>query len=163
MKELLLKLARYNIWANKRMIDIMLKMSEEQLDKEIESSFPSVRKTVYHLWGAEDIWLQRLQLKEQPVWAGTNFEGSFAEACEKWAKASEGLLAFIEKQYDDTALQHVLQYYNLKKQSMKMPVYVCLTQVLNHGSYHRGQLVTMFRQLGVKKIPSTDFHTFMNK
>jgi uncharacterized damage-inducible protein DinB len=31
---------------------------------------------------------------------------------------------------------------------------------MNHGTYHRGQLVTMFRQLGLEEIPSTDLMTF---
>jgi uncharacterized damage-inducible protein DinB len=32
-----------------------------------------------------------------------------------------------------------------------------LLHVFNHGTYHRGQLVTMLRQLGIENIPATDF------
>lgn len=163
MKELLLQYARYNIWANKQFINVLHKLNEEQIDTEITSSFSSIRTTVYHMWGAEDIWVQRLHLVEQPVWAGTVFEGSFEEALGKWQAASDALLAFVEKQYDDSAFQHVMQYYNLKKQSMKLPVHTALMQVLNHGTYHRGQLVTMLRQLGLKKVPSTDFFLFATR
>ena len=84
MKDLLQQMARYNIWANKQFIDILLKMNDEILDKEINSSFPSIRATIYHMWSAEDIWLQRLLLVEQPVWAQSVFEGSFKEAVNKW-------------------------------------------------------------------------------
>lgn len=163
MKELLTQLAKYNIWANDKFISLLLKQDESLIDTEIVSSFSSIRKTVYHMWSAEDIWLQRLSLVEQPIWAESRFEGDFATACEKWSEASKGLLSFIERQYDDRALEHVLQYYNLKKQHMKLPVYVALTQVLNHGTYHRGQLITMLRQCGVKKVPSTDFFVFKGK
>ena len=31
-------------------------------------------------------------------------------------------------------------------------------QVFNHVAYHRGQLVNMLRQLGLEKIPPTDFN-----
>lgn len=160
MKELLLRYARYNVWANKQFVTALQKIDNEQLDAIVTSSFSSVRKTVYHMWSAEDIWLQRLLLTEQPVWAESVFKGDFAEALAKWQQASADLVAFIEKQYDDTAFEHVLQYYNLKKQSVKLPVYVALMQVLNHATYHRGQLVTMMRQLGVKKIPQTDFFLY---
>lgn len=163
MKELLQQYARYNVWANKQLIDVLQKLDNEQLDAEIKSSFPSIRKTVYHLWSAEDIWLQRLLLAEQPVWAESVFDGSFDEAAAKWQDTSAGLLAFVEKQYNDDAFRHVLQYYNLKKVSFKLPVYTVLMQVFNHATYHRGQLVTMLRQAGVKKIPGTDFHSFITK
>ncbi len=163
MKELLLQMARYNIWANKQFIEILLKVEDEVLDKEITSSFPSIRATAYHMWSAEDIWLQRLLLTEQPVWAQSVFDGNFGEAAEKWQQSSQGLMDFVDKQYKDEALRHVLQYYNLKKVSFKMPVYTVLMQVFNHATYHRGQLVTMMRQAGIKKIPGTDFHTFSTK
>jgi uncharacterized damage-inducible protein DinB len=55
------------------------------------------------------------------------------------------------------ALDHVFQYYNTKRELFKDPTWQMLLQVFNHGSYHRGQLVNMLRQLGVEKIPQTDF------
>lgn len=163
MKELLQQMARYNIWANKQFIDILLKTDDKILDKEITSSFPSIRTTVYHMWSAEDIWQQRLLLVEQPVWAQSVFEGSFGDAVEKWRQVSQGLADFVDKQYNDESFTHVLQYYNLKKVSIKMPVYKVLMHVFNHTTYHRGQLVTMMRQAGIKKIPGTDFHIFSTK
>lgn len=157
MKELLLQYAKYNIWANKLLIDVMQSLDEGAVDREIVSSFPSVRATVYHMWGAEYIWLQRLQLAERPGWLPTEFTGTFEEACAEWQKTSVAMLEFVEKQYDDVALAHVFQYYDLKKNSHKSPVYQTLQHVFNHATYHRGQLVTMLRQLGVAKIPATDF------
>lgn len=161
MKETLSHLAHYNIWANKRIIDILLELDEELVDKEILSSFPSIRSTVYHTWSAEFIWLQRLELTEQPVWMASDFMGSFKEACEDWQKVSQVLASFVDRQYDDKALQHVLQYYDRQKKSNKNPVFKVLLHIFNHATYHRGQLVTMLRQLGVNKIPSTDFIGFI--
>lgn len=163
MKELFIQLAKYNIWANKKFINELYKLSDDQLTAEIVSSFPSIRETVYHMWSAEYIWIQRLQLVERPVWVQNDFTGSFEEATRKWEECSQQILEFIQAQRDDSALEHVLQYYNLKKQSNKLPVSAALMQVLNHATYHRGQLVTMMRQIGVKKIPSTDYMRFKVK
>ena len=163
MKELLLQMAKYNLWANKRIVDIMLKLDDEQLDKEIVSSFPSVRATAYHIWGAEFLWLQRIQLTEQPVYIPDVFRGGFAEACSDWQAVSQVFIDFIERQYDDKALMHVFQYYNLEKRSFKNPVFEVLQHVFNHSTYHRGQLVTMLRQLGIEKIPATDFTAYTRK
>ncbi len=163
MKELLLQYAGYNIWANKRIMDALLKLGDGAVDKEIISSFPSVRSTVYHIWSAEFIWLQRLLLVEHPVWMASDFKGTFEEACTDWQRVSVALEQFIQKQYDDYALQHVLQYYDLKKTSHKTPVFQVLHHIFNHSTYHRGQLVTMLRQSDAKEIPGTDFIGFVRR
>ena len=163
MKESLLQYAAYNVWANKLMIGTMMKLEATAVDQEIVSSFPTIRKTVLHCWSAEYVWLQRLQLAEKPVWVQNDFQGPFEEACTNWQKASADILQFVEKQYDDKALQHVVQFYDLQKTSHKMPVFEVLHHVFNHATYHRGQLVTMLRQAGVTEIPRTDFIVFARK
>jgi uncharacterized damage-inducible protein DinB len=160
MKELLLQYARYNVWANKKIIDAMLKINAADLDKEIISSFSSIRATTYHVIGAEMIWLQRLQLAEHPYWFADSFRDVFSEACTIWQKTSSDLVQFVEKQYDDRALGHELMYYDLKKMPHKRPVYEVILHVCNHSTYHRGQLVTMLRQAGATDIPGTDFTLF---
>lgn len=160
---MLVQMARYNLWANKLIIDTMLPLKDDLVNMEIASSFPSLCKTVYHMWSAEDIWVQRLLLVEQPVWAETGFSGSFAEAVKKWQQASKKLATFAEKQFSDDSFNHVMQYHNLKKLPVKVPVYVGLMQAFNHATYHRGQLVTMLRQAGVTKIPAMDFYLFAMK
>lgn len=75
MKETLLQYAGYNIGANKLFIKVLQQLTKEQLDEQVNSSFPSLRKTVYHMWSAEDIWIQRLLLVEKPVWAEGVFDG----------------------------------------------------------------------------------------
>jgi len=160
MKELLLQYARYNVWANKLIIDALLKLEEGAVDKEMISSFPSVRRTVIHIWSAEYIWLQRLQLAEHPVWIEAEFNGAFEEACMQWQQVSASFVQFVEKQYDDRAFEHVLQFYDRQKVSCKMAVYHVLQHVFNHATQHRGQLITMLRQCGATKIPQTDYIVF---
>lgn len=145
------------------MIEAILKLSPDQLDKQIISSFDSIRKTIMHTYAAEDIWLQRLQLVEQPVWVGNDTDKHVEDICQLWQGVSDALLKFVEKQFDDRAMEHILQYYNLQKVSNKMPVYQVLLHVFNHGTYHRGQLVTMLRQAGLSQLPSTDFFIWSKK
>lgn len=157
MKETLLRYASYNIWANKRIIDVMLQLGDAQLDEEVMSSFSSIRKTVYHTWSGEYVWLQRLQLADHPVWVESVFEGDFKEACALWQDVSVQMKDFIARQYNDAAFDHVMQYYNRQKQSKKSRVADVLIHAFNHATYHRGQLVTMLRQTGISNIPITDF------
>jgi uncharacterized damage-inducible protein DinB len=163
MKELLLQYARYNLWANKEITDALRKLQPEQVNRELVSSFPSLRTTVYHTWSAEYIWLQRLLLVEQPIWVQGEFKGTFEQACTEWQLVSQQLVQFTERQYGDAAFEHVCLYHDRQKIAYKTPVVEILMHVFNHSTYHRGQLITMLRQVGEQVIPCTDFITFARK
>jgi uncharacterized damage-inducible protein DinB len=156
MKELLCQLAAYNIWASQKLLDIINALPEEKQKAEVPSSFKNLYSTVLHMWDAESIWWQRLKMHERIIRPSENFKGSMQDV-------SNGLLSqsILWKEWvnnaSDMALDHVFQYYNTKRELFKDPTWQMLLQVFNHGSYHRGQLVNMLRQLGVEKIPQTDF------
>jgi uncharacterized damage-inducible protein DinB len=162
MKELLQQYAAYNIWASKVLFDRISKLSEEEIVKEIASSFPSVYKTVQHMWLAEEVWWQRLKLVENIVLESEKFTGSFTELTANLARQSRQWAEWVDGATENQ-LTHVFAYMRNKEQ-LKMPVYQMLQHVFNHATYHRGQLVTILRQLGADtNIPSTDFSTFCRK
>jgi uncharacterized damage-inducible protein DinB len=158
MKELLQQYAAYNIWATKLLTDRISKLPDEAINQEIISSFPSLYKTLRHLWLAEEVWWQRLKLTENIVQESEKFTGSFKEMVDILAKQSTQFKDWIDNATENQ-LTHVFAFVRQKEQ-LKMPVYQMLHHVFNHASYHRGQLVTMLNQLGADKIPSTDFSTF---
>ncbi len=159
MKALLQQYSDYNIWANKILFDRIGKLSEEQLQKEIASSFPSVYKTIVHMWQAEDIWWQRLKLVENIAALSETFKGDFNELTTGLAKQSTLWKQWVDNA-NDYQLTHVFAYVRNKEQ-YKMKVNDMLLHLFNHATFHRGQLVTLLRQLGeVDKIPSTDFSTY---
>jgi uncharacterized damage-inducible protein DinB len=162
MKPLLQQYAAYNVWANQKIFDCISKLSDEQINKEIASSFPSIYKTVLHMWVAEDVWWQRLKLTEHIVIAAESFSGPFSELVQKLAQQSAEWLQWVNGA-TETQLSHVFAYQNTKKELFKQPVYEMVLHLFNHGTYHRGQLVTMLRQLGIDKIPSTDFTSFCRR
>ena len=158
MKELLQQYAAYNIWATKLLTDRINKLGEEDITKEITSSFPSLYKTLQHMWLAEEVWWQRLKLAENIVLESAKFTGSFSEMTIILAKQSQQWKDWLDTATENQ-ITHVFAYVRNKEQ-IKMPVYQMLQHVFNHATYHRGQLVTMLNQLGADKIPSTDFSTF---
>lgn len=158
MKELLQQYAAYNIWATKLLTDRISKLSDEAISREIVSSFPSLYKTLQHMWLAEEIWWKRLKLVESIVLESEKFTGTFTEMVDVLAKQSQQYKDWIDGA-TETQLVHVFAYVRNKEQH-KMPVYQMLHHVFNHATYHRGQLVTMLNQLGADKIPGTDFSAF---
>jgi uncharacterized damage-inducible protein DinB len=161
MKELLLRYLRYNIWANAQFIQILRGLRDEQLDQEIQSSFPSIRKTVNHMWGAEDIWLQRLQRVENQVWRVPDFKGGIQEACDIWEEVSRGLLQFAMDIPGEAGFGDTIHVVNIKGEHYDDVISDVLQHVANHATYHRGQLVTMFRQAGISTIPGTDYTIYV--
>ena len=156
MKELLKQYAAYNIWASQRILDAILILPEEKQMTEVPSSFKSLYKTVLHMLDAENIWWQRMKMQERIIVPSENFKGTVQELAGNLLQQSKQWEEWVAGA-SDLLLEHVFQYYNNKKEHFKMPVYQMVHHVFNHGTYHRGQLINMLRQLGVEKLPQTDF------
>lgn len=162
MKELLKQLAAYNIWANQKIMEAILTLPEEKQKQELPSSFKSLYATLLHMLDAENIWWQRMKLNERITRPSENFNGNMKELCQGLLQQNHQWQDWVNNA-SDMALEHVFQYYNLKKENFKQPVYQMILHVFNHGTYHRGQLVNMLRQLGIEKIPQTDFIVWSRK
>ncbi len=160
MKEILLNYTEYNVWANRLMADVLSTLTEEQATKELGGSFSSIRKTAEHVWLAESLWMQRLLMAEHVIFPSENFSGDLKEVCGQWLKCSEELHLFTQKIKDERGLEHQFHYTNIKGVFQKSKVWECLHHVCNHSTLHRGQLISYLRQVGMTKIPATDFIAF---
>jgi uncharacterized damage-inducible protein DinB len=151
---------KYNVWANGKIADFIAKADEKLFDTEVKSSFPSIRKTVYHIWDAEFIWLKRLQGESLADWPSKNFAGSRSQALAAWIECSKSLHDFIAAQ-DEAYLQQPVTYKNMKGDAFTNTAEGIIMHVVNHGTFHRGQLVTLLRELGYTDLSSTDLITFL--
>lgn len=159
MKVLLQQFATYNIWANQKIMEVILALPEEKQMAEVPSSFNSLYKTVLHMWDAESIWWQRMKLQERIIRPSENFNSSMKDVVNGLMQQSNQWFDWVSSALD-IALDHVFQYQTMEKEQFKQPIYQMLLHVFNHGTYHRGQLINMLRQLGVEKLPQTDFIVF---
>jgi uncharacterized damage-inducible protein DinB len=164
MKELLQLCAGHTLWAQQKMEPLISSLSAEQLHREINSSFRSIYLTLLHMWDAEAMWYQRVKLQEIVTRPSDTFTGDIEELNKKMIAQSQQWKDWVDNA-TEAALQHEFIYQNTKKEHFKQPVYQMLLHVANHGTYHRGQLITMLRQAGVEQVPATDFiiYTRMKK
>lgn len=162
MKKLLLPFAAYNQWANQRITDCVSNLSDQQIMQQINSSFPSIYATMAHLWDVESIWWQRIKLQELNEWPSQTFKGSILDLTNHLMKMSKQWKEWIDLA-TEAALEHEFIYRNSKKDQFKQPVYEALLHLFNHQTHHRGQLITMLRQVGVEDIPNTDLISFFRK
>lgn len=156
MKELFVQLAAYNVWANTLLLSTIELLTEEQQQAEIKSSFASLYNTALHMLDAESIWWQRIKLQERIDIPSQSFNGNMRDLSARMLQQNKAWQEWISNA-SEVSLQHEFIYRNLKKVRFKQPTYQMLLHLFNHGTYHRGQLVTMLRQLGIEKIPQTDF------
>jgi uncharacterized damage-inducible protein DinB len=162
MKEILIQFATYNIWATKKLTNKILLLSKEQQECTIESSFTSLRLTLFHMLDAESIWWQRLKLAEHLIIPSNNTLKTTPDIIEELKEMNLKWLEWIEKA-NMNQIEFVFAYQNSKKEQFKQPVWQMLLHVFNHATYHRGQLVTILRQLKEEKVPSTDFIEWSRK
>lgn len=155
MKAMMQLYAGYNYWANQLMTEAILQMDEHRHQEWVNSSFPNLYATLLHMWDAESIWWQRLKLHERLVIPSENFKLSTREAIHGLMQQSLQWKTWAD-QSTEAAFLHQFSYQNTKKEIHKQHAWQVLMHVCNHSTYHRGQLVTMMRQLGVTQIPSTD-------
>jgi uncharacterized damage-inducible protein DinB len=160
MKQLLETYVEYNHWANRRLAEILVKLPEESLDKPVKSSFPSLRKTVHHIWDAELAWLARLRGETLPWPPSAQFESpSIAD----FVITSAGFVSYVEARHEDYFLEEC-EYQNIKGQRFVTPVYGIIMHCMNHSTFHRGQIITILRELGEESgLPSTDLIAYLRE
>lgn len=152
MKESISKLAEYNIWANTKFISKLLELDQSILSTKMKSSFTSIFETCKHIWFGETGWLSRIQNKGWQTPEVDNFQGSPAELFNSWQITSNEYLQVIKSTNLDESIPftHDKINYSISRSDM-------ILTVINHGNYHRGQIVTMLRELDITSIPKTDY------
>jgi uncharacterized damage-inducible protein DinB len=147
----------YHYWANGRLLDAMADLTPEQYTRDLGGSFPSIQATVAHLLNAETVWLNRLLGENRPG-VGPDSVPTVAAARERWNQLKGTYLSLLE-QIGDAGLTVSLQAKTSSGQVYSHPRWEVLQHLVNHGTYHRGQIALMMRQVGVAPA-STDLILF---
>jgi uncharacterized damage-inducible protein DinB len=155
VKQLLQNYARFNQWAHGRLFDLIGTLSVEQQHAIVPSSFDSLYKTVFHVWGSESLWLGRLNLAPITI-TGDPFNESMDELSKALAAVDQLWVEWVASK-DDDQLTQKLHYHNTAGLPFYQSYDLLLHHIFNHSTYHNGQIVTMLRALGITKIPATDF------
>jgi uncharacterized damage-inducible protein DinB len=150
----------YNRWANARVLDAVSKLTPEQFARDLQSSHRSVRDTLAHILAAEWIWLERWKgVSPNALLIPTDFS-TIESLGTRWAVVEGDYAEFINGVTDES-LAAVIAYTNTRGEEFAYPLGQMLQHVMNHSSYHRGQVTTMLRQLGAGVNP-VDLLVFMD-
>jgi uncharacterized damage-inducible protein DinB len=151
----------YNCWANRRVLEMVRPIGHDHFTRDLGTSHGSIRGTLVHTLWAEWIWLQRWR-GESPkrVFDPKDFPDVAAVEA-RWEDIERDRQALID-QVTEERLQASITYENLQGQRWTYSLGHMMQHVVNHSSYHRGQVVTLLRQCGHAAQP-TDFLVYLDE
>jgi uncharacterized damage-inducible protein DinB len=147
----------YNSWANNRVFDAVAQLPSDQYMQDMKSSHGGIHGTLVHTVGAEKVWLERFTGEPQPF-LSQNPPKSLAELKTIWEKVGYDYAKWLGSM-TDKKLTGTFTMKTLKGDTFTHVFWHAFQHVVNHSSYHRGQIITMLRQLGAKPV-STDLILF---
>ncbi len=134
-------------------------IDEEILNQKIASSFNSLNKTIQHIDYWQRFWLLFI-LEGSPVQYNGRIKNQHTiKSLEMLAESSANFLDELNDKNEEFFSEEI--HLNESWRKHKAPRNAFLKHVLNHSNFHRGQIITMARGLGIEKgIPRTDYLIF---
>lgn len=151
-------LYEYDAWANARVLKACAALTPEQFTRNLGNSFGSVRDTLVHILGAQMVWIERLSGGAPAGLPSADGYPDLVSVRTKWGEIEPALRAYVSG-LTAPDLERVLEYRNLKGVEFRDQISHILQHLANHGSYHRGQITTLLRQLGATPV-NTDMIGF---
>jgi len=147
-----LHMFNYHVWANRTLLGHIGSLPAEVMTREVNSSYPTIAHAFTHIYLVDTMWLQVLQgigMQEaleasMPLLAQTQHYTveQFDQALEQLAERYRALLA------EQPDLEREIVLVNPFATTRSTRLSEMLLHVANHGTYHRGNVSTMLRQLG---------------
>jgi uncharacterized damage-inducible protein DinB len=153
-KELLAQHLEYSLWASMQVFEAAAKLSPEELALDRQNSFGGILDTLEHIFRADRIWLKRFLGEPQAIFHPAGETLGMDALRQQWPAIGADFAAWVRAQ-DDSRLEEKLYWRNIRGEDKEEKIYKILLHVVNHGSYHRGQVITMIKQAG-GEVPSTD-------
>ena len=157
-KDAIVRLFDYTEWANHRVLDAVEGLSGEDFVRDLRGSHGGVRGTLAHIFGAELLWLERFKGVSPSSLPDESLYADVSALRERWAALEKHRRSWLESLAEDAG-DELVNYRNLKGEPFTSRLWPLVQHLANHGSYHRGQMVVLLRQLGVKP-PATDLVVF---
>jgi uncharacterized damage-inducible protein DinB len=156
-KKIITNYAEYNLWVNQQFVNWLSAKSDELLHKDVPSSYSSIIKTLNHIWATEEYWYSVIA-ETSEFDKRDNEELVTDEILKGLVNRSTHLAEFI-KSLSEEQLLRTIKIDNPWFQC-ELPICDYLLQVVNHGTYHRGQIVTIGRNIGITDASNTDYNFY---
>lgn len=148
----------HNLWANVRILEHCAELTNEQLDATISGAFGSIRDTLQHIVTSEQSYLYRIRTGQPLLRSADVAPLKIAEMAASVRTTGAGLVEWAPKVQADDTVQ--VQWKDGTLRAVPKAIY--LTQVINHATEHRAQIMAIPTQLGIEP-PSLDSWSYFEK
>jgi uncharacterized damage-inducible protein DinB len=137
----------YGYWANRKLFDVMSRLTPEQFTQPVAGSYGSIRNTMVHVLSAEAGWLDRCGgPKRGPRLDPADFP-TVESLMQPWNRVEAHTREFLAKLHDEDLARNV-EYAFDPAQQLSTPLGELMHHAANHGVHHRGQVALLLRLLG---------------
>lgn len=146
-------LVDYHYWANDLLLEKVDSLTAELFSRELGGSFPSIQATLAHMMNAEAVWLSRIL--GRPVAGVTAGDLPTTRSVRPLWGPLEAELRSLVTQLTEADLSRDVTAKTSSGKVYTNRLDQTLQHLFYHGTYHRGQISTMLRQVGTESV-STD-------
>jgi uncharacterized damage-inducible protein DinB len=145
-------------WADEIMLAALSQAPPDRIGQDLGSSFQSLFGTLNHIYLAELVWLKRVQGQQDARIADLESPADPSALGQAWPEVHKNWIDW-SRSLSSEDWQKPLIFRNMQGAESQLPLWQTVMHLVNHGSYHRGQVATMLRQSDIKP-PGTDLITF---
>ena len=135
----------HNLWANLRLLERCAGLTSEQLDASLAGTYGSIRDTLQHIATAERSYFSRISTGQPHRRPKDAPPMTVAEMTDSLRTSGSGLVEWAPKVRPDETVQ-----VDWEGTPRDVPKTVILTQVINHATEHRAQVMAILTQLGIQ-------------
>lgn len=154
------ELYRYHVWANDKVLRHLGELPGDILHRELQSVFPSVGETLSHMYVVDNLWLSAMSGDSlETIWASLpRFQDEVKDASldtfqARFSEVVDRFHVFFERQTD---LEAWSEYPHPRLGPLRARYSDIVQHIVNHGTYHRGNITAMLRQMGFAGV-ATDY------
>lgn len=140
-------MALYNQLANDRLYRCCSELSEAEIKKEMGAFFGSILGTLNHILVGDLIWINRLEGTPIKIPLNEILHPTIQELWEARKVVDDRIVNFSHVLTEEK-LSSILKFTNSAGEDKSLPYLICVGQLFNHQTHHRGQIHTLFTQLG---------------
>jgi uncharacterized damage-inducible protein DinB len=150
----------FNLWANRRLTDWLQSKPAELMEREVTSSFSSIKATLVHIWDVERSWFGHLVQKPVKSFRIEGFQGTLDDVFEGILNQSKQFSDYANR-IGEAEMAAGCHFSILYVGEHTVPAFEIVHHCMNHSTYHRGQIVTIGRNLGLTDAPMTDYMYYL--
>lgn len=150
-----LQMFNYNTWANQTILGRIKELPSSVLSQEVNSSFPTIAHALNHIYAVDTMWYLVVtgtgmpEALQSTIPLNESILHSVDEYANLYAQLSEQYREWFRSQSD---LEQTILLNNPFTRIRETSLAEIVLHLVNHGSYHRGNISTILRQLGHASI-----------